>query len=221
MTHVKICSVQETEHMLAAAEAGADFVGLNFVPGVRRRLTEEKATGMVQAYRAKHTHGGPKLVGIFVDQPVEEVNRILEGCDLDMAQLGGHESVEYIGQVTRPVIKVVHVPDGQPVESVVAGLDSTLTDLDAIGVTPLLHPDVGEALGGTGASFDWEIARRLAKRHRFLLAGGLSPDNVALAVRDVQPWGVDVSSGVETGCIKDPAKIEAFVRQARSAEEQI
>jgi len=220
MTHIKICSVQEAEHMLAAAEAGADYVGLNFVPSVRRRLTEEKAKGMVRAYRAKHAHGGPKLVGIFVDQPVEEVNRILEGCDLDMAQLGGHESVEYIGQVARPVIKAVHVPDDQPVESVVTSLDSTLTDLDAIGVTPLLDPDAGEALGGTGVSFDWEIARRLAKRHRFFLAGGLSPGNVALAVGDVQPWGVDVSSGVETGGIKNVAKIEAFVRQARLAEEQ-
>ncbi len=221
MTHIKICSVQEAEHMLAAAKASADFVGLNFVPGVRRRLTEEKASKMVQSYRARYDRAGPKLVGIFVDQPVEEVNRILEGCDLDMAQLGGHESVEYIGQVARPVIKTVHVPDDQPVESVVASLDSTLTDLEAIGATPLLHPNVGEALGGTGASFDWEIARRLAKGHHFLLAGGLSPDNVALAVRDVQPWGVDVSSGVETGGIKDPAKIEAFVWQARSAEEQI
>lgn len=220
MTHIKICSVQEAEHMLAAAVAGADYVGLNFVPGVRRRLTEEKATDMVQTYRAKHTHGNPKLVGIFVDQPVEEVNRILKRCDLDMAQLGGHESVEYIGQVTRPVIKAVHVPDDQPVESVVTNLDFTLTNLDAIGVTSLLDPDVGEALGGTGVSFDWEIARRLAKRHQFILAGGLSPDNVALAVGDVQPWGVDVSSGVETGGIKDVAKIEAFGRQARLAEEQ-
>ena len=215
--HIKICSVQEAEHILAAAEAGAGFVGLNFVPGVRRRLSEEKATKMVQSYRARHDHGGPKLVGIFVDQPVEEVNRILDECDLDMAQLGGHESLEYIGKVARPVIKAVHVPGDQHVESVVASLDPTLTDLEAAVAIPLLDPDVGEALGGTGTAFDWDIARLLAKRHHFLLAGGLSPENVATAVREVLPWGVDVSSGVETDGTKDVAKIRAFVKQARAA----
>ena len=217
MIRVKICSVQEAEHIVAAAEAGADYVGLNFVPRARRRLPEEKAKGMVAEYWKKHKRGDPRLVGIFADQPAEEVNRILEECELDMAQLSGRESVEYIRQVKRPVIKAVHVPLGQPLEQVIESLEKTLRELETAGATALLDPDAGEAKGGTGASFDWGIARELAKRHLFLLAGGLTPENVAQAVREVQPWGVDVSSGVESKGVKDVRKIRAFVREAKGA----
>ena len=221
MIRVKICSVQEAEHIIAAAEAGADFVGLNFVPGARRQLSEEKAKRMIQEYWDKHRRGDPKLVGIFVDQPAEEVNRILAECDLDMAQLSGHEPVDYCRRIEWPIIKAVHVPTNQPVEQVVATLDITLSELESAGIMPLLDPEVAGAHGGTGAAFDWAIARELAKRHLLLLAGGLTPENVAQVVRGVRPWGVDVSSGVETKGIKDPARIREFVRQARIAEEQL
>ena len=219
MTYVKICSVQEAEHILAAAEAGANFVGLNFVPEVRRRLPEGKAKEMVRAFRDRYGRTGPRLVGIFVDQPLGEVDRILQECDLDMAQLSGHESLEYASQVSRPVIKVVHVPAQMSAGEVVASLRPLLAEMESAGTLPLLHPDVGTAHGGTGAAFDWEIARALATDRRFLLAGGLDPKNVAQAVRQVQPWGVDVSSGVETAGIKDVEKIYAFVQGARAAKE--
>ena len=219
MTKVKICSVQEAEHILAAAESGANFVGLNFVPGVRRRLLEDKAREMVQAFRDKYNRTGPRLVGIFVDQPLDEVDRILQECDLDMAQLSGHESLEYAKLVSKPVIKAVHVSAEKPAEEVIASLRPLLAELDSAGVLPLLHPDVGQAHGGTGAALDWEIARALAGDRHFLLAGGLEPENVAQAVEQVQPWGVDVSSGVETAGIKDVEKIEAFVQRAGAAKE--
>ena len=219
MTKVKICSVQEAGHILAAAEAGANFVGLNFVPGVRRRLPEDKAREMVQAFRDRYNRTGPKLVGIFVDQPLDEVDRILQEYDLDMAQLSGHEPLEYAKQVSRPVIKAVHVPAEKPTGEVIASLRPLLAELESAGILPLLHPDVGQALGGTGAALDWEIARALGGDRRFLLAGGLDPENVAQAVRQVQPWGVDVSSGVETAGIKDVEKIEAFVQRAGAAKE--
>lgn len=219
MIRVKICSIQEVGHALAAAEAGADFVGLNFVPGVRRCLPEEKAKHMVQAYRKQRGRNGPKLVGIFVDQPLEEVNRILDACDLDMAQLSGRELLYYCVRVERPVIKVVHVPTNKPVDLVVSILDPLLGELEAANVLPLLDPEVAEGHGGTGAVFDWAIAERLARHHSFLLAGGLTPENVAQAVRQVRPWGVDVSSGVETEGVKDVGKIKAFVAAARPVTE--
>ena len=218
MTHVKICSIQELEHALAAAEAGADYVGFNFVPGVRRRLSEEKAQRMIQAYREQRGHDGPQLVGVFADQPLDEVNRILDACDLDMAQLSGEEPVDYCLNVTRPVIKAVHVPLDQPLRQVVRTLDYALTRLEAANILPLLDPDVGGSHGGTGTTFDWTIARDLGPMHQFLLAGGLSPDNVAQAVRDGRPWGVDVSSGVETDGMKDPEKIRAFVSNVRATK---
>ena len=219
MTNVKICSVQEAEHILAAAEAGANFVGLNFVPGVRRRLPEDKAKEMVKEFRGKYNRTGPRLVGIFVDQPLDEVDRILQECDLDMAQLSGHESLEYARMVSRPVIKALHVPAGKSAGEVITSLRPLLAELESAGILPLLHPDVGQALGGTGAALDWEIARALAGGRRFLLAGGLDPENVTQAVRQVRPWGVDVSSGVETAGIKDIEKIGAFVQGAGAAKE--
>ncbi len=218
MTQVKICSVQEADHALAAARAGADFVGFNFVPGVRRQLPEEKAQRMVRAYREERGSSGPKLVGIFVDQPQDEVNRILDYCDLDMAQLSGHESLDYCLQLKRPVIKAVHVPMNQPADAVVEGVDVALSELEDADILPLLDPEVASAPGGTGNAFDWAIARELATRHRFLLAGGLTPENVAQAVKEVQPWGVDVSSGVESNGIKDVDRIAAFVRGAKATE---
>ena len=219
--HIKICSVQAVDHALAAAEAGADFVGFNFVPGVRRRLEEDAGRRMVREYRERRGTGGPKLVGIFADQPLEEVNRILAECDLDMAQLSGQEPISYALRVERPVIKAVHVPAGQPRDQTIDDLNRLLTELEASGILPLLDPHVDGAPGGTGATFDWAIAEALAPSHRFLLAGGLTPDNVADAVRQVHPWGVDVSSGVETGGLKDPEKVRAFVHQAREAEKSL
>ncbi len=216
MTQVKICSVQETDHALAAARAGADFVGFNFVPGVRRQLPEEKAQRMIRACRERYGDRGPKLVGIFVDQPQDEVNRILDYCDLHMAQLSGHESLNYCLQIKRPVIKAVHVPMNQPADVVVDGLDTVLGELEGTDILPLLDPEVADAPGGTGNAFDWAIARELATRHRFLLAGGLTPENVAQAVKEVQPWGVDVSSGVESNGIKDVSRIATFVREAKA-----
>lgn len=217
MIRVKICSVQEAEHALAAAEAGADYVGLNFVPGARRCLSEQKANLIVKAHRQKHGRGRPRLVGIFANQPLEEVNRILDDCDLDMAQLSGHEPLEYCLQLGRPAIKAVHVPLGKRIQEVVAALDTVLAKLESANILPLLDPEVAGAHGGTGATFDWNIARELAPLHQFLLGGGLTPENVGQAVREVGPWGVDVSSGVETDGTKDPEKIRGFVLTARSS----
>jgi len=216
MTQVKICSVQELEHVLTAAKAGADFVGFNFVPGVRRQLPDGKAQRMIRACRERYGDSGPKLVGIFVDQPQDEVNRLLDYCGLDMAQLSGHESLDYCLQLTRPVIKAVHVPMNQPADAVVDGLDTVLRELEAAHILPLLDPEVADAPGGTGNAFDWAIAEELATKHRFLLAGGLTPENVAQAVKEIQPWGVDVSSGVESGGIKDAGRIADFVREAKA-----
>ncbi|MBI2172052.1 MAG: hypothetical protein HYU30_08565 [Chloroflexi bacterium] len=221
MTQVKICSIQDVSHAFAAAEAGADYVGFNFVPGVRRRLAEEKARGMIAAFRRQWGQRGPRLVGIFAGQPLAEVNRILASCGLDMAQLSGDESPDYCREVSRPVIKAVHVPAGRPVAEVVQSLDGVMSAYEGVGAMLLLDPEVAGHLGGAGQSFDWAIAEALAKTHRFLLAGGLTPENVAQAVAAVYPWGVDVSSGVETRGVKDAAKIMAFVAGAKGAGEVV
>jgi phosphoribosylanthranilate isomerase len=218
VTRVKICSVQTVEHALTAAAEGADFIGFNFVPSVRRQLQQDVAIEIIQNYKRQHGPDRPKLVGIFADQPLDDVNRILQECGLTMAQLSGQEPMNYAVHIDRPVIKAIHIPEGQPTDLLVDHLDRVLEELEKLEILPLLDPLVHGALGGTGRSFDWAIAQMLAQKHQFLLAGGLSPTNIRQAVEQVHPWGVDVSSGVETSGHKDPSKIKSFIRNARSTE---
>lgn len=214
MTKIKICGVQKPEDARAAAEAGADFVGLVFVPKRRRRLEIDQAQAILKALNSTSNHL-PQTVGLFADQPLEEVNRIMRRCDLNLAQLCGGESVEYCQRVQGRVIKVVHV-GGSPVgAAAVNSLACRIESYSNAGHLVTLDRLVEGLQGGTGHSFDWDIAAELARRgHHFLLAGGLSPSNVAEAVAAVRPWGVDVSSGVETGGAKDGDKIRAFIRNA-------
>ncbi len=219
MTAIKICGIQKAEDAVVAASGGADFVGLNFVPQSRRRLTEESAAQIIKALTespGKTLKKRPPVVGLFADQPIDEVNRHIKSCHLDRVQLCGSESLDYCGQVHTPVIKVIHVPEGGSQDDDLDRLAESIQKYRDAGHLVILDRQVDGLQGGTGKSFDWSIAARLAQAgHEFLLAGGLTPENVAEAVRTVCPWGVDVSSGVETGGVKDPTKIRAFIQQAR------
>ena len=217
MTKLKICGLREVDHALVAADAGADFLGFVFVPGVRRQLSTGAARRIIREYRRSRGDVGPRLVGLFANQPAEEVNRVVERCGLDLAQLCGDESQEYWEQVSVPVIRQVKVSDEGARDADVARVLHDVETLVRGGQTALLDRQETGALGGTGRSFDWLIAKEVAKRHDFLLAGGLSPDNVGEAIAVVKPWGVDVSSGVETEGTKDPEKIAIFAERVRQA----
>ena len=212
---VKICGIQRPEDALVAAESGADFIGLVYVPERHRRLDIAAAKQIVAVIKAAAGQG-PKVVGLFADQSLGEVNEIIDACDLDLAQLCGKESPEYCGQVNAPVIKAVHV-DGSATDSgAVDGLAERAGCYRDAGHLVTLDRLVKGVQGGTGRSFDWDIAAQLSQRGlSFLLAGGLAPDNVSRAVAEVKPWGVDVSSGVETNGVKDQDKIRAFIAAAR------
>ena len=132
-----------------------------------------------------------------------------------MAQLCGDESPEYWQRLEIPVIRQIKVREEASREETVAQVLRRVADVASLGHTPLLDKHEPRSLGGTGQTFDWTIARDVAPHHDFLLAGGLSPDNVGRAIAVVHPWGVDVSSGVETDGVKDSAKIAAFARQVR------
>jgi len=217
MTKVKICGIQELADARVAAQVGADFVGLVFVPGRHRSLGTEAAGAIVSGLKASGDKI-PQVVGLFADQPLDEVNRTIEACDLDLVQLCGNESLDYCRQVEGRVIKVVHVPDSASGDAAIDDLMERVQAYRDAGHLVVMDRLVEGLQGGSGQSFDWSIAAELARRgHSFLLAGGLSPDNVARAVAMVHPWGVDVSSGVETGGVKDPEKIRAFIRNARQS----
>ena len=224
MTKVKICGVRRLEDARVAAGAGADFIGLVFVPGRPRRVDIPTASAIVSGIKAGIKAGGaksPQLVGLFAGQPLDEVNQTIEACGLDLAQLCGNESLEYCNDTKCQVIKVIHVPTGIPNENGDDALDletlaERLRSYAEAGNLVTLDRLVAGIPGGTGESFDWAIAAGLVRGgHSFLLAGGLSPETVGKAVEKVRPWGVDVSTGVETQGVKDPEKIRSFIRNAR------
>jgi phosphoribosylanthranilate isomerase len=216
MTRIKICGLRDARHALFAAEKGADYLGFVFVPGVRRCLELDDAQRIVTEYREAFGPGGSALVGLFSDQPVEFVNSTLERVGLDLAQICGNEPLEYLAEVVRPTIRVVHVGDGAALEEEVSRVSERLILLRKAGVTATLDRKSSVQPGGLGVSFNWAIAEWLSGEHDFLLAGGLTQANVAEAIATVHPWGVDVSSGVETEGVKDPAKIEAFIAAVKA-----
>ncbi len=215
-TTVKICGVRSLDDALVAAQAGADYVGMVFVPGRRRRIEPEAARVITDGLRAGDLEG-PKSVGLFGDQSLDEVLDTVAAAGLDYVQLCGDEPLDYCRAALEPagVIKVLHVANDDSPDAI-ADVANRIDAFAAAGCTVTLDSQVVGLHGGTGQSFDWSIAAQLAASgRRFLLAGGLTPANVAEAVAVVRPWGVDVSSGVETDGVKDPDKIKQFVANAR------
>ena len=220
MTAVKICGVRRLSDALTAAAAGADYVGLVFVPGRRRRISPAAARIITDGLRAGGADA-PQSVGLFGDQPLAEVLDVIAAAGLDWVQLCGAESLEYCrqAQLRAGVIKVLHVPDGADADRI-AAIGQAIDAYAAAGCIVTLDSQVAGRHGGTGQAFDWRIAAQLAVGRRFLLAGGLTPENVADAVATAHPWGVDVSSGVETGGAQDAAKIRQFVARARGDDDR-
>ena len=215
---VKICGIRRLDDALTAAAAGADYVGMVFVPGRRRRI-EALDAASINAGARRMTSEPPKSVGLFGDQPLGEVLETVSTSGVDFAQLCGKESLEFCREVQKHagVIKVLHVPSDADSETL-AELVRQIEAFTDAGCTVTLDSEVVGLHGGTGQSFDWTIAAGLARDHNFLLAGGLTPENVGDAVESVLPWGVDVSSGVETQGEKDAEKIQRFVANARGAK---
>ncbi len=162
----------------------------------------------------------PEVVGVFVNSPVDEVNHTAAYCLLDRVQLSGNEDGDYCRRIERPIIKVVHV-------AATTKANHILDELEAIRRLELenepiymLDTKTGGAFGGSGRVFDWRLAAVAAARFPVVIAGGLSPANVSRLIKQVKPWAVDVSSGVETNGHKDAAKIREFIEAVRNADRE-
>jgi len=223
VTKTKICGLSQRQHVLAAAKAGADFIGLVFAPSPRQ-ISAEKALRLVEAIR--NLNPRPAVVGVFVNSPIAEVNRIASYCHLDWVQLSGDENWHYCQQVERPIIKAIHVlanrSAAQIADQIATGYQIMLRqDIEWGTFVPLLDSKVRDVYGGTGQTFDWQLAKEISARFPVIIAGGLTPANVGQLVEEVRPWAVDVSSGVETNGQKDVAKIAAFIRAVRRAKTNV
>lgn len=199
MIRIKICGICDRSAADAAAEAGADMIGFHFCPS-DRRVTPEQARAIVEAIDVL-----PVLVGVFIDQDPAEVRQVADFVGLDMVQLHGSEAPGFAAG--RPVIKVLKVKDG------------VIPDAGAWPDPIMLDSWSPTQRGGTGRTWDWEAARALLAERRVFIAGGLEPGNVGSVVNRFKPYGVDVSSGVESAVrVKDRGKIRAFIRAVRHAE---
>lgn len=204
---VKVCGLTSVDDARAAAEAGADAVGLVFWPRSPRAVSPPVARAIAAALPPFVTR-----VGVFVDAPTDEMGRLADEVGLDVLQLHGQEPLEVLARLPRRVLKAVHVESEAQLERALAWAERGAGLLvDAAGVA---RP------GGTGRACDWDWARRLRERAPFVaLAGGLTPENVGEAVARVAPHALDVSSGVESAPgRKDPARMRAFVAAAGSVE---
>lgn len=201
MVRVKICGITTVEDALLAVDAGADAIGLVFYDKSPRVVTPERAAAIVSALPPF-----VQAVGLFVNADIDVVNATAESCRLDLVQLHGDESPEFCAQAVRRVIKAFRVKDG---ESLLPMKDYRVSGYLLDAWSPAAH-------GGTGMTFNWDLARDVGGFGPVILAGGLTPDNVGSAVQMVAPYGVDVSSGVETRPgVKNPDMVRAFIRRAK------
>jgi len=204
VVRVKVCGITNLDDALAAVEAGAHALGFVFAPSSARRVDEETAARIISRLPPLVTR-----VGVFVDAPVARVKEVIALCNLDLVQLHGEESPDYCQELAGRAVKVFRVRD-----------EGVLSQLWLYRVPAyLLDAYVPGVPGGTGHTFDWEIAVKAKEFGPVILSGGLNPDNVRQAIEKVRPYGVDVSSGVESAPRKkDPAKLKAFIRAVAEAD---
>ena len=197
---VKICGITRLEDALLAAELGADALGFNLWPGSKRHIDVGVAREIVDRLPPFVT-----AVGVFVNQPPSEVLTLAAEAGLAAVQLHGDEPWEDVNGYPLPAVKAVRL----------SGRESLL-DLHRYRVRAYLLDAPGAGFGGSGTTCDWQLAAEVAARSNVILAGGLTPDNVAEAIRAVRPWAVDVASGVESSPgVKDPEKLRRFVERAQ------
>jgi phosphoribosylanthranilate isomerase len=211
MTRVKICGIRTLEQATAALEAGADYLGFIFYPPSHRYVEPAAVSEIVAACRAQFGDAGRwGAVGVFVDVPLEQARSICSDARLDLAQLCGAEDRTYAEALGTPVVRVVHVDgSGAPAASTVAA--------DHGAARVLLDTKADGRYGGTGTTYPWTSVRSAAAEA--FLAGGLTPANVAEAIRTARPWAVDVSTGVERDRLKDPALVRAFISEVRRVDD--
>lgn len=215
---VKICGITTLDDALMAADAGADMLGFNFWPKSKRYIAKDEAAELCSALRAELAADCPLLVGVFVNMVVSDVSRTMEVVGLDFAQLAGDESEAMLRELRGTAFKAIRPANAYQAQD----------DLDYFGLvmpanermpSMLLDASVPGQYGGTGQTAADEIAQIVrASVPRLMLAGGLTPDNVAERVAAVEPWGVDVASGVEanTPGRKDADKVRQFIWAARA-----
>ncbi|MGN8226493.1 phosphoribosylanthranilate isomerase [Gracilimonas sp. BCB1] len=208
-TRIKICGITNLEDARFAAGALVDYLGFIFYEKSPRYIEPGEAGAIINWLE------GPEKVGVFVNQPLDDVNRIAKETGLDYVQLHGDESVEYCELVEKPIIKVIHIQE----ETVPYLLKHQIDQYSEVADYLLFDTKIDGLWGGTGKSFDWDMLNEADIDVAFFLSGGLNAENISEAIETVQPYAVDISSSLEQKPgLKDFGKIEDFMHLMRSLE---
>lgn len=203
---VKICGLTSLHDARFVSGALAHYMGFIFYEDSPRYIEPAKAGAIINWIE------GPECVGVFVNQPLDDVNMIARQTGVDLIQLHGNESAEYCDLVEKPVIKAIHISNDSTTESLQEEVEPYLSHVDYL----LFDTKIDGQWGGTGQPFDWTILEELSGSIPFFLSGGLNPENIREACRTVHPYAVDVSSGLEESPgTKSFDKVEAFMDEMR------
>ncbi len=206
-TKVKICGITNLEDARFASGAMVDYLGFIFTEKSKRFIDPEKAGAIINWVE------GPEKVGVFMDQPLDDVNLLAKFSGIDYVQLHGQESLEYCQLIEKPIIKVIHVGEASTKKE----LEAQVAQYAEVAEFLLFDTKFNGEFGGTGKTFDWSLLSDIAGEKPFFLAGGLNPENVSEAIDLVQPYAVDVNSGVEEEPgLKDFEKIERLMETLKS-----
>lgn len=214
MIRIKICGITDTDAALAASSAGTDFLGL-VMAASRRQIMPLKALEIIKAVH--QIQSPPEVAGVFVNSPAADVNFIADACHFDRVQLSGDEDWEYCLNIRKPVIKTIHIFPGSSARSVMDNIEKGYRIFSEERLICLLDSRARGVYGGSGQTFDWQLAKEVSVKFPVFIAGGLTPENVGRLIGEVRPLGVDVSSGVETEGQKDLQKIKDFIRVVKGA----
>ncbi len=210
-TKVKICGLTSLEDARFAAGALANYLGFIFFEESPRYISHAEAGAIINWIE------GPECVGVFVNQPMDDVNMIARQTGIDLVQLHGNESPEYCELIDKPVIKVIHVESGTSESDLKTAVEPYLSTVDYL----MFDTKVEEKWGGTGKTFEWSLIKNVAEGKPIFLSGGLNVENIRRACREVSPYAVDLSSSLESEPgRKDFDKVEAFMEEMRDIWEE-
>jgi len=207
-TKVKICGIKDTNILKKINDLKIDYLGINFIENSKRFIEKEIAIKISE--ELKLSSKKINLVGLFQDHDIKLVNKTIDLINLDFVQLCGKESTEYVKAINSKTIKVIHIKESDSVQDVGSKIKFYLAVCDYI----ILDTYSKKSSGGTGKVFNWKKYSSLFSKNIFV-AGGLNPNNISEIISIYKPWGVDVSSGVESNGIKDFNKIRKFIDHSK------
>lgn len=210
-TKVKICGLTSLEDARFVSGALAHYLGFIFYEDSPRYIKHPEAGAIINWIE------GPECVGVFVNQPLDDVNMICRQTGIDLVQLHGNESPEYTALVEKPVIKVIHIEPSATEAELEESIEPYLPHIEYL----MFDTKIGDQWGGTGETFEWSLIKDISKGKPFFLSGGINEHNIRKACKEVKPYAVDLSSSLESKPgVKDFDKVESFMEEMREIWEE-